>query len=47
MVLFVIKGYTNSVEHLFKDPKKFQILDVDPTITYDLQKIHKKFLNVT
>ena len=33
IVLFDIKDYTNSVEHLFKDPKKFQILDTDPTIT--------------
>ena len=23
------KDYTNSVEHLLKDPKKFQILDAD------------------
>ena len=33
IVLFDTKDYTNSVEHLFKDPKRFQILDTDPTIT--------------
>ena len=33
IVIFDIKDYTNSVEHLFKDPKRFQILDTDPTIT--------------
>ena len=33
IVLLDIKDYSNSVEHLFKDPKKFQILDTDPTVT--------------
>ena len=33
IVLFDIKDYTNSVEHLFKDAKKFQVLDTDPTMT--------------
>ena len=34
IVLFDIKDYTNSVEHLFKEvSKKFQILDTDPAIT--------------
>ena len=33
IVLLDIKDYTNSVEHLFKDPKKFQILDTDPIVT--------------
>ena len=33
IVLFDIKGYANSVEHLLKDPKEFQILETDPTIT--------------
>ena len=32
-VLFDIKDLTDSVEYLFKDQKKFQILDTDPTIT--------------
>ena len=31
-VLFDIKDLTDSVEYLFKDQKKFQILDTDPTI---------------
>ena len=34
IVLLDIKDYSNSVEHLFKDPKKFQILDTDPTVTW-------------
>ena len=33
IALLDIKDYSNSVEHLFKDPKKFQILDTDPTAT--------------
>ena len=33
IVLLDIKDYSNSVEHLFKDPKKLQILDTDPTVT--------------
>ena len=33
IVLLDIKDYSNSVEHLFKDPKKFQIVDTDPTVT--------------
>ena len=33
IVLLDIKDYFNSIEHLFKDPKKFQILDTDPTVT--------------
>ena len=33
VVIINIKDYTNSVEHLFKDPKKFQILDSNPSIT--------------
>ena len=33
IVLLDIKDYSNSVEHLFKDPIKFQILDTDPTVT--------------
>ena len=33
IVLLDIKDYTNSVKHLFEDPKKFQILDKDTTIT--------------
>ena len=33
IVLLDIKDYSNSVEHLFKDPKKFQVLDTDPTVT--------------
>ena len=33
IVLLDIKDYSNSVVHLFKDPKKFQILDTDPTVT--------------
>ena len=33
IVLLDIKDYSNSVEQLFKDPKKFQILDTDPTVT--------------
>ena len=33
IVLFNMKDYTDSVEHLFKDRKKFQILNTDPTIT--------------
>ena len=32
IVLFDIKDYINSVEHLFKDPKKSQILHTNPTI---------------
>ena len=32
-VLLDIKGYFDYVEHLYKDPKKFQILDTDPTVT--------------
>ena len=32
IVLTDIKVYTFSVEHLFKDTKKFRILDTDPTI---------------
>ena len=31
IVLLNIKDYSNSVEHSFKDPKKFQILEIDPT----------------
>ena len=33
IVLFNIKNYINSAEHLFKDPKRFQILHTKPTIT--------------
>ena len=33
IVLLDIKDYSNSVEHLFKDRKKFQILDTDRTVT--------------
>ena len=33
IALLDIKDYSNSVEHLFKDPKKFLILDTDPTVT--------------
>ena len=33
IVLLDIKDYSNSVEHLFKDRKKFQILDKDHTVT--------------
>ena len=33
IVLFNIRNYINSVDHLFKDPKKFQILHTNPTIT--------------
>ena len=33
IVLLDVKDYSNSVEHLFKDPKKIQILDTDPTVT--------------
>ena len=33
IVLLDIKDYSNSVEHLFKDPKKFQLLDTDHTVT--------------
>ena len=32
-MLIDIKDYTNSVEHLFKDLKKFEILNTKPTIT--------------
>ena len=32
-VLLDIKDYFDYVEHLYKDPKKFQILDTDPTVT--------------
>ena len=33
IVLSNMKDYTDSVEHLFKDRKKFQILNTNPTIT--------------
>ena len=33
IVLLDIKYYSNSVEHVFKNPKKFKILDTDPTVT--------------
>ena len=33
IILLDIKDYSSSVEHLFKDPKKFQIIDIDPTVT--------------
>ena len=33
IVLFEIKDYTDSVVHLFKGRKNFQILDTNPTIT--------------
>ena len=33
IVLFNMKDYTDSVEHLFKDRQKFQILNTNPTIT--------------
>ena len=33
IVLFEIKDYTDSVVHLFKGRKNFQILDTNPTTT--------------
>ena len=47
MVLYyLILKTTNSVEHLLKDPKKFQILDTDPTIARmkSLQSYLRKLL---
>ena len=34
IALLDIKDYSNSVEHLFKDRKKFQIVDTDTTVTW-------------
>ena len=34
IVLFDNKDYTDSAEHLFKDPEKFQFIYNDPTITW-------------
>lgn len=33
IALFDVKHYTDSVEHLLKDPKEFQIPETDPTIS--------------
>ena len=43
---YLILKTTNSVEHLLRDPKKFQILETDPTITRmkSLQSYLRKLL---